>query len=57
MKNGMTVLINISKFTNINVNANRVYKIYNKENEFLGTGKIMKIFDDKVYIKRDKYFL
>lgn len=57
MKNGMTVLINISKFTNINVNANRVYKIYNKENEFLGTGKIIKIFDDKVYIKRDKYFL
>nr|MBP6126296.1 tRNA pseudouridine(55) synthase TruB [Leptotrichiaceae bacterium] len=57
MKNEMTVLINISKFTNINVNANRVYKIYNKENEFLGTGKIIKIFDDKVYIKRDKYFL
>lgn len=58
LKNGMTVLIDVSRLKNIkNLNIDKVYKVYNRDNKFLGTARILKIINNKVYLKRDKYFL
>ena len=70
LKNGMTVIDTFKKFENIskeaskgaNVRENQKFKIYvrNKNTnvrEFKGIVKIVKIRGDRIYLKRDKYFL
>lgn len=54
LKNGMTVLINKNRINN--AKTNEEYSVYNEKNEFLGIVKIIKINNDKIYLKRDKYF-
>ena len=70
LKNGMTVIDTFKKFENIskevnmrkNIKENQKFKIYvrNKntnEREFRGIVKIVNIKGDRIYLKRDKYFL
>ena len=70
LKNGMTVIDTFKKFENIskeaskgaNVRENQKFKIYvrNKNTnvrEFKGIVKIVNIRGDRIYLKRDKYFL
>ena len=64
LKNGITVLMDCLKLKNIkSFRLNGIYKIYTKNNEkneekvFSGIVKIVKIADNKIYLKRDKYFL
>ena len=70
LKNGMTVIDTFKKFENIskeiskgvNVRENQKFKVYvrNKNTnirEFKGIVKIVNIRGDKIYLKRDKYFL
>ena len=70
LKNGMTVIDTFKKFENISkeinkkehIKENQRYKIYvrNKdtnEREFRGIVKIVNIRGDRIYLKRDKYFL
>ena len=70
LKNGMTVIDTFKKFENISkeinkkehIKENQRFKIYvrNKdtnEREFRGIVKIVNIRGDRIYLKRDKYFL
>ena len=70
LKNGMTVIDTFKKFENIskeinrkeNIKENQKFKIYvrnrnTNEREFRGIVKIINIRGDKIYLKRDKYFL
>ena len=70
LKNGMTVIDTFKKFENIskeinskeNIKENQKFKIYvrnrdTNEREFRGIVKIVSIRGNKIYLKRDKYFL
>jgi tRNA pseudouridine55 synthase len=70
LKNGMTVIDTFKKFENIskevnmrkNIKENQKFKIYvrnrdTNEREFRGIVKIVNIKGDRIYLKRDKYFL
>ena len=69
LKNGMTVIDTFKKFENIgkkisevNVKENQKFKVYVRNRstnirEFKGIVKIVNIRGDKIYLKRDKYFL
>lgn len=69
LKNGMTVIDTFKKFENIgkeisevNVRENQKFKVYVRNRstnirEFKGIVKIVNIRGDKIYLKRDKYFL
>ena len=70
LKNGMTVIDTFKKFENIskeiskgaNVRENQKFKVYVRNRstnirEFKGIVKIINIRGDKIYLKRDKYFL
>ena len=70
LKNGMTVIDTFKKFENIskevnmrkNIKENQKFKIYVRnrdinEREFRGIVKIVNIKGDRIYLKRDKYFL
>lgn len=70
LKNGMTVIDTFKKFENISkeisrkehIRENQKFKIYVRnrdtdEREFRGIVKIVNIRGDKIYLKRDKYFL
>lgn len=70
LKNGMTVLTSHKKFENISkkfekrivVLVDQKYKIYVRDRRtqnrvFRGIVKVVKVTDDRIYLKRDKYFL
>ena len=70
LKNGMTVIDTFKKFENISkevnmrkkIKENQKFKIYvrnrdTNEREFRGIVKIVNIKGDRIYLKRDKYFL
>lgn len=70
LKNGMTVIDTFKKFENIskkinkreNIRENQKFKIYvrnrdTNKREFRGIVKIASIRGDRIYLKRDKYFL
>ena len=63
LKNGMTVLVGFRKLENIKgYRENTILKVFvtngkTQKREFKGVVKIIKIGYDKVYLKRDKYFL
>ena len=70
LKNGMTVLTSHKKFENISkkfgkkiiVLPEQKYKIYVRDRRtqakvFRGIVKVVKVTEDRIYLKRDKYFL
>ncbi len=63
LKNGMTVISGIKKFGNMNsVKENELYSVYvtdsgEGDRQFKGIIKVVRKVHDKVYLKRDKYFL
>ena len=63
LKNGMTVLVGFKKFKNIYAVAeNKLYCVYVKneisgKKEFKGIVKVIRKSHDKVYLKREKYFV
>lgn len=70
LKNGMTVLTSHKKFENISkkfgkkiiVLPEQKYKIYVRDRRtqakvFRGIIKVVKVTEDRIYLKRDKYFL
>ncbi len=63
LKNGMTVLVGFKKFKDIyTVTENNLYCVYVKnemteQKEFKGIVKVIRKGHDKVYLKREKYFI
>ena len=63
LKNGMTVLVGFKKFKEIHtVTENKLYCVYVKnemteQKEFKGIVKVIRKGHDKVYLKREKYFM
>lgn len=63
LKNGMTVLISNRKVVNpASVQENKLYSIYvndrvTQKREFKGIGRVVRKSFDKIYLKRDKYFV
>ena len=63
LKNGMTVLVGFKKFKEIRtVTENKLYCVYVKnemteQKEFKGIVKVIRKGHDKVYLKREKYFM
>lgn len=70
LKNGMTVIDTFKKFENIgkdikrqeHIRENQKFKIYvrnrdTQKREFKGIVKIVSIRENRIYLKRDKYFL
>ena len=63
LKNGMTVLVGFKKFKDIHtVTENNLYSVYVKnetlgKKEFKGIVKVIRKGHDKVYLKREKYFI
>ena len=59
LSNGMTVLLNLFKYTMINKtdSVNQKLSVYSSNDEFIGIAKIIKFSESSVYIKRDKYFI
>ena len=63
LKNGMTVLVGFKKFKEVyTVTENKLYCIYVKnemteQKEFKGIVKVIRKGHDKVYLKREKYFI
>ena len=63
LKNGMTVLVGFKTFKDIHaVTENKLYCIYVKneisgKKEFKGIVKVIRKSHDKVYLKREKYFI
>ena len=63
LKNGMTVLVGFKKFKDIHtVTENNLYCVYvknemTKQKEFKGIVKVIRKGHDKVYLKREKYFI
>ena len=63
LKNGMTVLVGFKKFKEIHtVIENKLYCVYVKnetlgKKEFKGIVKVIRKGHDKVYLKREKYFI
>lgn len=63
LKNGMTVLVGFKKFKEIHtVTENKLYCVYVKnemteQKEFKGIVKVIRKGHDKVYLKREKYFI
>lgn len=70
LKNGMTVLTSHKKFENISkkfgtkivVLAGQKYKVYVRDRRtqdrvFRGVVKVARVTEDRIYLKRDKYFL
>ena len=63
LKNGMTVLVGFKKFKDIYAVAeNKLYCVYVKneisgKKEFKGIVKVIRKGHDKVYLKREKYFI
>lgn len=63
LKNGMTVLVGFKKFKDIHtVTENNLYCVYVKnetlgKKEFKGIVKVIRKGHDKVYLKREKYFI
>ena len=63
LKNGMTVLVGFKKFKDIYVVAeNKLYCVYVKneisgKKEFKGIVKVKRKSHDKIYLKREKYFI
>ena len=63
LKNGMTVLVGFKKFKDIYAVAeNKLYCVYVKneisgKKEFKGIVKVIRKSHDKVYLKREKYFI
>lgn len=63
LKNGMTVLVGFKKFKDIYAVAeNKLYCVYVKneisgKKEFKGIVKVIRKSHDKVYLKREKYFV
>ena len=63
LKNGMTVLVGFKKFKDIHaVTENKLYCVYVKneisvKKEFKGIVKVTRKSHDKVYLKREKYFI
>ena len=63
LKNGMTVLVGFKKFKEIRtVTENKLYCVYVKnemteQKEFKGIVKVIRKGHDKVYLKREKYFI
>ena len=63
LKNGMTVLVGFKKFKDIyTVTENNLYCVYVKneilgKKEFKGIVKVIRKGHDKVYLKREKYFI
>ena len=63
LKNGMTVLVGFKKFKDIHaVTENKLYCVYVKneisgKKEFKGIVKVIRKSHDKVYLKREKYFI
>ena len=63
LKNGMTVLVGFKKFKDIHtVTENNLYCVYVKnemteQKEFKGIVKVIRKGHDKVYLKREKYFM
>lgn len=63
LKNGMTVLVGFKKFKEIyTVIENKLYSVYvknemTKQKEFKGIVKVIRKGHDKVYLKREKYFI
>ena len=56
LKNGMTVLIDKKDIPN-EVEVNKKFKIMLKENnEFKGIINVLKVTQNKIYLKRDNYF-
>lgn len=56
LKNGMTVLIDKKDISN-EVEVNKKFKIMLKENnEFKGIINVLKVTQNKIYLKRDNYF-
>ena len=56
LKNGMTVLIDKKEISN-EVEVNKKFKIMLKENnEFKGIINVLKVTQNKIYLKRDNYF-
>lgn len=63
LKNGMTVLVGFKKFKEVHtVTENKLYCVYVKnemteQKEFKGIVKVIRKGHDKVYLKREKYFM
>ena len=63
LKNGMTVLVGFKKFKDLHtVVENNLYCVYAKneisgKKEFKGIVKVIRKSHDKVYLKREKYFI
>lgn len=63
LKNGMTVLVGFKKFKDLHtVVENNLYCVYTKneisgKKEFKGLVKVTRKSHDKVYLKREKYFI
>ena len=63
LKNGMTVLVGFKKFKDIHtVTENNLYCVYVKnetlgKKEFKGIVKVIRKGHDKVYLKRERYFI
>ena len=63
LKNGMTVLVGFKKFKEVHtVTENKLYCVYVKnemteQKEFKGIVKVIRKGHDKVYLKREKYFI
>ena len=63
LKNGMTVLVGFKKFKEVyTVTENKLYCVYVKnemteQKEFKGIVKVIRKGHDKVYLKREKYFI
>ena len=63
LKNGMTVLVGFKKFKEVyTVTENKLYCIYVKnemteQKEFKGIVKVIRKGHDKIYLKREKYFI
>ena len=63
LKNGMTVLVGFKKFKEVHtVTENKLYCIYVKnemteQKEFKGIVKVKRKSHDKIYLKREKYFI
>ncbi len=56
LKNGMTILLE-KKENSKNYKINEKFKIIlEKNNEFKGIVNLIKVCENKVYLKRDKYF-
>ncbi len=58
LQNGMTVVIKKDSkyFENIELKIDSNYKIYNINSDFIGIVKIIRLDNEKVYLKREKYF-